>query len=168
MCSLEHYSWLRCQSFQFKLFGLQTAQAPAPYDRRVSGSGITRSPCIGATIVCLKRHLPKAKLQAHLAKLRNATMSHWKVVGSQSVQAITDRLYLAWEAFFRGDIKRPPTFRKRFALEKSRLYPGGGAVFHSPMALPHCSRPSTFGLSDNLVYGYYAYRLIRLSYYRFF
>jgi hypothetical protein len=32
-------------------------------------------------------------------------MSHWQVVGSQSVQAITDRLYLAWEAFFRGDIE---------------------------------------------------------------
>ena len=29
------------------------------------------------------------------------------------MQAITDRLYLAWEAFFKGDIKRPPTFCKR-------------------------------------------------------
>jgi putative transposase len=60
-----------------------------------------------------KKTLPKAKLQAHLAKLRNGKMSHWQAVGSQSVQAIIDRLYLAWEAFFRGDIKRPPTFRKR-------------------------------------------------------
>jgi len=34
-------------------------------------------------------------------------------MGSQSVQAIIDRLYLGWEAFFAGDIKRPPTFRKR-------------------------------------------------------
>jgi putative transposase len=57
--------------------------------------------------------LPKAKLQAHLAKLRNGRKSHWQSVGSQSVQAITDRLYLAWEAFFKGDIKRPPTFCKR-------------------------------------------------------
>jgi len=60
-----------------------------------------------------KKTLPKARLQAHLAKLRNRKMPHWKAVGSQSVQAITDRLYLGWEAFFRGDIKRPPTFRKR-------------------------------------------------------
>ena len=51
-------------------------------------------------------------------------MSYWQVVGSQSVQAITDRLYLGWEAFFAGDIKRPPTFRKRrkyrsFTLKQS-------------------------------------------------
>jgi putative transposase len=57
--------------------------------------------------------LLKAKLQAHLAKLRNGRRAHWRAVGSQSVQAITDRLYLAWEAFFAGDIKKPPTFRKR-------------------------------------------------------
>src|SRR6516162_10337499 len=60
-----------------------------------------------------KKTLPKAKIQRHLAKLRNGRMSHWEAVGSQSVQAITDRLYLGWEAFFKGDIKRPPTFRKR-------------------------------------------------------
>jgi putative transposase len=29
------------------------------------------------------------------------------------VQAIVERLYLGWEAFFKGDIKRPPTFCKR-------------------------------------------------------
>ena len=57
--------------------------------------------------------LPKWKLQAHLAKLRNGRFAHWQAVGSQSLQAITDRLYLAWEAYFKGDIKRPPTFRKR-------------------------------------------------------
>jgi hypothetical protein len=57
--------------------------------------------------------LPKARLQAHVAGLRNTRLPHWSAVGSQSVQAITDRLYLAWEAFFRGDIKRPPRFRAR-------------------------------------------------------
>jgi putative transposase len=60
-----------------------------------------------------KKTLPKARLQVHLARLRNGRRAHWKAVGSQSVQAITDRLYLGWEAFFAGDIKRPPTFRKR-------------------------------------------------------
>ena len=61
-----------------------------------------------------KKPLPKARLQAHLARLRNArSRAHWKTVGSQTVQAITDRLYLGWDAFFKGDIKRPPTFRAR-------------------------------------------------------
>jgi putative transposase len=68
--------------------------------------------------------LPKSRLQAHLAKLRRTRFAHWKSVDSQSVQAITDRLYLGWEAFFKGDIKRPPTFRKRrkyrsFTLKQS-------------------------------------------------
>jgi putative transposase len=57
--------------------------------------------------------LPKARLQAHLARLRNRSKIHWRTVGSQSVQAIADRLYLGWAAFFKGDIKRPPTFRAR-------------------------------------------------------
>jgi putative transposase len=43
-----------------------------------------------------KKNLPKAKLQAHLAKLRKGRYSHWQAVGSQSLQAIADRLYLAW------------------------------------------------------------------------
>jgi putative transposase len=68
--------------------------------------------------------LSKAKLQSHLAKLRRTRFPHWKSVDSQSVQAITDRLYLAWEAFFKGSIRRPPTFRKRrkyrsFTLKQS-------------------------------------------------
>ena len=62
--------------------------------------------------------MPKAKLQAHLAKLRRTRFPHWKAVGSQSVQAICDRLYKAWEAFFAGDIKRPPTFPFLFRVTK--------------------------------------------------
>ena len=75
-----------------------------------------------------KKTLPKARLQAHLAKLRNGKMSHWQVVGSQSVQAITDRLYLGWEAFFRGDIRRPPTFRKRRKYRSFTLKQAGYKV----------------------------------------
>jgi putative transposase len=101
------------QTFQFKLFGCKRLRH------------LYRTINVAAEIwnhaVALhrryyrlfKKTLPKARLQAHLAKLRNRKMPHWKAVGSQSVQAITDRLYLGWEAFFRGDIKRPPTFRKR-------------------------------------------------------
>ena len=72
--------------------------------------------------------LPKAKLQAHLAKLRNGKISHWQAVGSQSVQAITDRLYLAWDAFFAGDIKRPPTFCKRCKYRSFTLKQAGYKV----------------------------------------
>ena len=101
------------QSFQFKLFGCKRL-------RHLHGTIGLSSEIWNHSVALHRRYyrlfkktLPKAKLQAHLAKLRNGRMPHWKAVGSQSVQAITDRLYLGWEAFFRGDIKRPPTFRKQ-------------------------------------------------------
>ena len=72
--------------------------------------------------------LPKAKLQAHLAKLRRGRRPHWQAAGSQSVQAVTDRLYLAWEAYFKGNIKRPPTFRKRRKYRSFTLKQAGYSV----------------------------------------
>jgi putative transposase len=101
------------QSFQFKLFGCKRLRhLHRTID--VSAEIWNHSVALHRRYYRLfKKTLPKAKLQAHLAKLRNGNKSHWKALGSQSVQAITDRLYLGWEAFFRGDIKRPPTFRKR-------------------------------------------------------
>ena len=101
------------QSFKFKVFGCKRLKH--------LHSTIDISSQIWNHSVALKNRyfklfgkgLPKAKLQAHLAKLRKRRFPHWQAVGSQSVQAITDRLYLAWEAFFKKDIKRPPTFCKR-------------------------------------------------------
>jgi putative transposase len=103
------------KSFQFKLFGckrLRHLQCTIDVAAEIWNYAIALH---RRYYRLLKKTLPKARLQAHLAKLRvrNGKMSHWQLVRSQSVQAITDRLYLAWEAFFRGDIKRPPTFRKR-------------------------------------------------------
>jgi putative transposase len=101
------------QSFQFKLFGCKRL---GHLHRTIDVSSEIWNHSVALKNRYYKlfgKGLPKAKLQAHLAKLRNGKMSHWKALGSQSVQAITDRLYLGWEAFFRGDIKRPPTFRKR-------------------------------------------------------
>jgi putative transposase len=46
-------------------------------------------------------------------------------VGSQSVQAIVERLYLAWAAFFKSDIKRPPTFCKRLKYRSFTLKQAG-------------------------------------------
>jgi putative transposase len=57
--------------------------------------------------------LPKAKLQSHLAKLRQTTRRKWLALNSQTLQQIADRLYLGWTAFFEGNAKRPPTFKKR-------------------------------------------------------
>jgi putative transposase len=68
--------------------------------------------------------LKQSQLQRHLAKLRRTRFKHWMLVDSQAVQAVTDRLYRAWDAFFKKEIKRPPTFRARkkyksFTLKQS-------------------------------------------------
>jgi putative transposase len=116
------------QSFKFKLFACKRL--------RYLHSTIDVSSEIWNHSVALKNRyyklfgkgLPKAKLQTHLAKLRNGRFPRWKAVGSQSVQAITDRLYLSWEAFFKGDIKRPPTFCKRRKYRSFTLKQAGYKV----------------------------------------
>jgi putative transposase len=101
------------QSFKFKLFGskrLKHLHSTIDVSSEIWNHSVALK---NRYYKLFKKGLPKAKLQAHLAKLRNGRRAHWKAVGSQSVQAITDRLYLSWAAFFKGDIKRPPTFCKR-------------------------------------------------------
>ena len=71
-----------------------------------------------------KKSLKQSQLQRHLAKLRRTRFKHWMLVDSQAVQAVTDRLYRAWGAWFKHQIKRPPTFRalrkyKSFTLKQS-------------------------------------------------
>jgi putative transposase len=71
-----------------------------------------------------KKSLKQNQLQRHLAKLRRTRFKHWQLVDSQTVQAVTDRLYRAWDAWFKHEIKRPPKFRARrkyksFTLKQS-------------------------------------------------
>ena len=100
------------QSFQFKMFRSKRLKH---LDRTIDVASEIWNHAVALKNRYYKLYgkgLLKAKLQSHLAKLRRTRCPHWKAVDSQSVQAITDRLYLAWDAFFKGDIKRPPTFRK--------------------------------------------------------
>ncbi len=59
------------------------------------------------------KHLPSAKLQAHIAKLRKRN-SFWQLVGSQAVQDICQRIEKAYQLFFKHHNKgvRPPGFKK--------------------------------------------------------
>src|SRR5215475_5030758 len=43
----------------------------------------------------------QAQLQKRLAKLRRTGLWHWQLVDSQSLQAVTDRLYRGWDAWFK-------------------------------------------------------------------
>lgn len=59
------------------------------------------------------KHLDCAKLQAHIAKLRNRN-SYWMQLGSQAVQDICQRIERAYQRFFKDHKKgvRPPNFKK--------------------------------------------------------
>jgi putative transposase len=116
------------QSFQFKVFGSKRLRH---LDRTIDVASEIWNHSVALKNRYYKLYgkgLPKSRLQAHLAKLRRTRFAHWRSVDSQSVQAITDRLYLGWEAFFKGDIKRPPTFRKRSKYRSFTLKQSGYKV----------------------------------------
>jgi putative transposase len=69
--------------------------------------------------------LNKNQLQKHLAKLRCRRFQHWQLVDSQAVQSITDRLYRSWDAFFKHEVKRPPTLRRRSKYKSFTLKQSG-------------------------------------------
>ena len=64
-----------------------------------------------------KKHLPKARLQAHLSKIKHRFRPDWKKINAQSMQNITDRIETGYQLFFEERKKgnkriKPPTFRK--------------------------------------------------------
>ena len=84
------------------------------------------------SVACHRRYykmfgktLPANLLQKHLAHHRNGRFSHWRNVGSQSVQAVVDRLYRGWQAWFKHEIKHPPTFRSRNKYKSFTLKQAG-------------------------------------------
>jgi putative transposase len=76
-----------------------------------------------------KKHLNKYQLQAHITKLkRTEKFSYWKVVPSQAIQDITDRIERAYELFFSQLGKRnvqPPGFKKRKKYKSITLKQAG-------------------------------------------
>ena len=60
-----------------------------------------------------KKHLNRAKLQAHIAQLR-PRIQFWTFVGSQSVQDIYQRVEKAYQLFFKHHktVVRTPNFKK--------------------------------------------------------
>ncbi len=59
------------------------------------------------------KYIALGRLKSHLAKLRMKTrrFAHWKVLGSQAVQAVAERLDLAYQRFFKQQGGRP-SFKK--------------------------------------------------------
>ena len=72
------------------------------------------------------KYLNKNKLMKHIAKLRNKN-EYWKLIGSQGVQDIVQRIDRAYQLFFKHHSKgvRPPNFRKRIKYKSITLKQAG-------------------------------------------
>ena len=77
--------------------------------------------------------LDKYELQKQLRDLRNADENrHWRYVGSQAVQDITDRIYRAYRLFFTNrekGVKCSPPRRRKVKKYKSVTYKQAGYRF---------------------------------------
>src|SRR5690606_40229609 len=47
-----------------------------------------------------RKHLPKARLQAHLAKLKRTRFPEWATLNSQAAQAVADRIESGYQLFY--------------------------------------------------------------------
>ena len=57
----------------------------------------------------------KYALMEHLSKLkRTKRFAHWRLLPSQALQNVVERIDFGYQKFFARDNKRPPTFRSRF------------------------------------------------------
>jgi len=76
-----------------------------------------------------KKHISKYDLQKHLTKIKSRYKTEWKVLGSQAIQDITDRLDRSYGLFF-GNIKHgvktsPPRFKSRKRYKSFTLKQAG-------------------------------------------
>jgi putative transposase len=84
--------------------------------RSINAAGVIYNHCIALHKRYYRmwgKHLNCSKLQAHIAKLRKRKL-FWKLVGSQAVQDICQRIETAYQLFFKQNKKgvRPPGFKK--------------------------------------------------------
>lgn len=62
----------------------------------------------------------------HLAKLKRTTrFAHWRLLPSQALQNVVERIDFGYQKFFARDNKRPPTFRSRFRYQSYTLKQAG-------------------------------------------
>ncbi len=79
------------------------------------------------------KHLNKYQLQKHITKLKKTQRyAYWKIVPSQAIQDITDRIERAYQLFFAQAKKgrvRPPRFKKRINYASITLKQAGYKIF---------------------------------------
>lgn len=95
-----------------------------------------------------RKTLDLYRLQSHMAKVRKS-MPEWKVINSQSVQQICERIDEGYEKFFKRENKRPPQFKgakkyKSVTMKSSGYTLNGNVLTINALKLRlkfHMSRP---------------------------
>jgi putative transposase len=110
-----HNKWYHAymKTLKFKLYSHKRNRY---LKQSINAAGVIYNHCIALHKRYYRRwdkHLNCAKLQAHVAKLRNRN-EFWQSVGSQAVQDICQRIEKAYQLFFKHNKKgvRPPGFKK--------------------------------------------------------
>ena len=68
----------------------------------------------------------KYALMKHLAKLKRTTrFAHWRLLPSQALQNVVERIDFGYKRFFARDNKRPPQFRSKFKYKSYTLKQAG-------------------------------------------
>ena len=68
----------------------------------------------------------KYALMKHLKKLKDTTrFAHWRLLPSQALQNVLERIDFGYQKFFARDNKRPPTFRSKFRYQSYTLKQAG-------------------------------------------
>ena len=105
-------------------------------NRRIKKLESTATICCGIYNHCIalhqqfyrrfSKHLNKFRLQRHLTKLKKQKrFQHWNQVNSQCIQEVTERIEKGYQAFFKHDNDRPPTFRSRYKYKSFTLKTSG-------------------------------------------
>ena len=72
------------------------------------------------------KHPSKARLQRHLTTLkRKKRFAHWRLLPSQALQNVIERIDFGYKRFFARDNKRPPQFCSKFKYKSYTLKQAG-------------------------------------------
>jgi putative transposase len=120
------------KTFSFKLYNSKKNKL---LHERINAAASIYNHCIALHKIYFKiygKYLNRYQLQKHITKLKKTPRyTSWRIVPSQAIQDITDRIERAYQLFFahakNGRIK-PPTFRKRVKYASITLKQAGYKV----------------------------------------
>jgi len=101
-------------TYKYKVY-TQNRNHTARFDKQLSTACWVYNHCIALHkryYSLYHKTLHKFQLQKHLVKLKKQDKyQQWKILSSQSIAQITEKIDDGYKKFFKKQAKRPPTFR---------------------------------------------------------